>query len=338
MKIVQNVLFTLCVGRFGQIAFRNVLDPKIALLDWNSRLYVRTVGFLSKLYKTCFSCNGEDVLAKSHFSTFGSQKIALPDWISRQYVKTVGFLWKLYKTCFSGHVEDVPVKSHFQRFGANNRSSGLKLTPIRENSRLSMKIVQNVLFRPRGGRFGENAFSTSRRQNRSTGLKFTPIRENSRLSIKIVQNVLFTPNGIRFGENAFSKRAFHAMRRTFWPKCICQRFRSKNRSTGLKFTPIRENSRLSMKIVQNVLFSQWGEGFGQIAFFQRPNFFNVSAKNRSTGLNFTPIRENSRLSIKIVQNVLFTYVGDVSVKTHFQNVLFTLCGGRFGQNAHLSTF
>ena len=28
MKIVQNVLFTLCGGRFGQIAFVNVLDQK----------------------------------------------------------------------------------------------------------------------------------------------------------------------------------------------------------------------------------------------------------------------------------------------------------------------
>ena len=57
------------------------------------------------------------------------------------------------------------------------------------------------------------------------------------------------------------------MRRTFWANRIFQRFRSKNRSTGLKFTRIRENSRLSMKIVQNVLFRQCGGRFGQIAFF-----------------------------------------------------------------------
>ena len=172
IKIVQNVLFTLCVGRFGQIAFRNVLDPKIALLDWSLRQYVRTVGFLSKLYKTCFS----------------------------------------------GHVEDVSVKSHFQRFGANNRSSGLKLRPISENSRLSMK------------------------------------------------------------------RAFIAMRRTFWPNCICQRFRSKNRSTALKFTPIRENSRLSMKIVQNVLFRPRGGRFGENAF---------STSRRQQSLYRTEIHANT---------------------------------------------
>ena len=74
MKIVQNLLFTLCGGRFGQIAFFNVSEPKIALLDWILRQYVKTVGFLWKLYKTCFLRYAEDVLAKSHFLTFRSQK------------------------------------------------------------------------------------------------------------------------------------------------------------------------------------------------------------------------------------------------------------------------
>ena len=131
MKIVQNVLFRPSVGRCGQIAFFNVLDQKIGLPDWNSREYVKTVGFPWKLNKTCFSGNADDVLGKSHFSTFshwpeilskkGKQcafhenctkrafqamrrtcwpnrifqrfrsKITPPDWNSRQYVKTVGF-------------------------------------------------------------------------------------------------------------------------------------------------------------------------------------------------------------------------------------------------------
>ena len=158
MKIVQNVLFTLCGGRFGKIAFFYVLDPKVALPDWNSRQYVKTVGFLSKLYKTCFLGNAEEVLAKSHFSTFRSQK-------------------------------------------------SLYVTQIHANKWKQYAFYENC-----------------------------------------------------------TKRAFHAVRRTFWPNCICQRFRSKNRFTGLKFTPIRKNSRLSMKIVQNVLFRQWRGRFGQIAF------------------------------------------------------------------------
>ena len=116
MKILQNLLFTQCGGRFGQIAFFKVSDPKFALPDWNSRQYLKTVGFLWKLYKTCFSRNAEDVLVKSHFSTFRKPKFALPDWNSRQYVKTVGFLWKLSKTCFSRHADDVLAKSHFSTF------------------------------------------------------------------------------------------------------------------------------------------------------------------------------------------------------------------------------
>ena len=112
MKIVQNVLFRPSGGRFGQIAFFNVLDQKIALPDWNSRECVKTVGFPSKLYKTCFSGHAEDVLTKSHFSTFQIQKLL----------------------------------------------RGPKLTPIRENSRLCIKIVENVLFRPCGGRFDQIAF------------------------------------------------------------------------------------------------------------------------------------------------------------------------------------
>ena len=203
MKIVQNVLLRQCGGGFSQIAFFNVSEPKIALLDWNSRQYVKTVGFLWKLYKTCFSRYAENVLVKSHFSTFRSQKspnglkftpirensrlfmkivqnvllrqcggrfsqiaffkvsepkIALLNCNSRQYVKTVGFLWKLYKTCFTRYAENVLVKSHFSTFRSQKSPNGLKFTPIRENSRLSMKIVQNVLLRQCGGGFSQIAF------------------------------------------------------------------------------------------------------------------------------------------------------------------------------------
>ena len=203
MKIVQNVLLRQCGGGFSQIAFFKVSVPKIALPDWNSR----------------------------------------------QYVKTVGFLCKLYKTCFSGHVEDASVKSHFQSFGAKNRSTGLKFTPMRENSRLSMKIVKNVLFTLCGERFGQIAVFNV----------WKP---------KIAQRTEFHANTWKqypFYENC-TKRAFQATGSTFWPNRIFQRLGARNRSTGLKFTPIRENSKLSIKIVQNVLFTLCGGRFGQIAF------------------------------------------------------------------------
>ena len=203
MKIVQNVLFRQSGGHFGHISFFNVLDQKIALLDWNSR----------------------------------------------EYVETVGFVWKLYKTCFSGHAEDVLTKSHFSTFQTQKLLRGPKLTPIRENSRLSMKIVQNVLFRQCGGRFGQIAFFNVLDQ------KIALPDWNSREYVKTV--------GFRW---KLYKTCFSGIAEDVWPNRIFQRFRSKNRFTGLKFTPILENSRLCMKIVQNVLFRPCGGGFDQIAF------------------------------------------------------------------------
>ena len=70
MKTVPNVLLRPCGGRFDQIAFLNVSEPKIALRDRNLRQYVKTVSFVWKLYKTCFSGHAGNVLAKSHFSKF----------------------------------------------------------------------------------------------------------------------------------------------------------------------------------------------------------------------------------------------------------------------------
>ena len=56
------------------------------------------------------------------------------------------------------------------------------------------------------------------------------------------------------------------MRSTIWPNRIFELQRSKNRYTGLKFSSKRENSALSMKIVQNALFRSRAARFGQIAF------------------------------------------------------------------------
>ena len=144
------------------------------------------------------------------------------------------FPWKLYKTLVSGQAQHVLAKSNLWASKLSKSShwphilskmgkqcafhetctkrafhaicsTGLNFTPIGENSRLSIKIVQNVLFTPCGGRFGQIAFfDVLGKKSCFTGLKFTPIRENSRLSMKIVQNVLFTPCGGRFGQIAFS--------------------------------------------------------------------------------------------------------------------------------------
>ena len=248
MKIVQNVLFRQCGGHSDQIAFLNVSEPKIALPDWNSH----------------------------------------------QYVKTVGFLWTLYKTCFLGHAEDVLPKSHFSTFQIQELLRGPKLTPISENSRLSMKIVQNVLFRQCGGRFGQIAFfNVLDKKNRSTGLKFTQIRENSRLSMKIEQNVLFRQCGWRFDDsfwvwnvekcdlaktssalpgkhvlyNFHTKptvfkywREFQSGGVIFWSKTLKNAISSKRPQHCLKST-------FCTILIQRLLFSRIGVNFGPLSNF-----------------------------------------------------------------------
>ena len=52
----------------------------------------------------------------------------------------------------------------------------------------------------------------------------------------------------------------------FWPKWLLERQSSQNRHAGLKFSSKRENSALSMKIVQNALFRSCAARFDQIAF------------------------------------------------------------------------
>ena len=55
------------------------------------------------------------------------------------------------------------------------------------------------------------------------------------------------------------------MRSTFWPNRILERQSFQTRHAGLKFSPKRENSAPSMKIVQDALFRSCAARFGQIA-------------------------------------------------------------------------
>ena len=136
-----------------------------------------------------------------------------------------------------------------ERLSSVIRHTGLKLSPKRENSALSIKIIQNALFRSWAASFGQIAF----------------------LSVKVLKignlpQILFkTGKRSAFHENC-TKRSFQVMRSTFWPNRIFESQTSKNRYTCLKFSPKRQTSAHSMKIVQNALFRSWAARFGQIAF------------------------------------------------------------------------
>ena len=90
------------------------------------------------------------------------------------------------------------------------------------------------------------------------------------------------------------------MRSTFWPNLIFERQSFKNRHLGLKFSSKRENSALSMKIIQKRCLQVMRSTFWPNRIFERESF-----QNRHAGLEFSPKRENSAPFMQIVQNALF---------------------------------
>ena len=158
MKIVQNALFRSCAACFGQIAFLSVKVLKIVTRAWNSLQKGKTVRFPWKLYKTLVSGHAQHVFAKSHFRA--SKFLKSSNW--PEIVLKTGKLCAFHQNC-TKHSFQV-MRSTFwrnrflERQSCQNRYTCLKFSSKRENSALSMKIVQNVLFRSCAARFGQIAF------------------------------------------------------------------------------------------------------------------------------------------------------------------------------------
>ena len=102
------------------------------------------------------------------------------------------------------------------------------------------------------------------------------------------------------------------MHSTFWPNRILERQSSQKRHAGLKFSPKRENSAPSMKIVQDALFRSCAARLGQIWF--------LSAKV----LKIVKLASNSRQNWKTVRfpwklyKTLFSgHAQHVLAKSHF---------------------
>ena len=178
LKIVQNALFRSSAARFGQIAFLSVKVLKILTLAWNFRQNGKTVRFPWKLYKTLVSGHAQHVFAKSNFGAWKFSK----SWRRLEILaKTQFWAWKFSKSshwpeilfetgkqcafhenCTKGSFQ--VMRSTFwpnrilERQSAQNRHTGLKFSPKRENRALLIKIVQNALFRSCAARFGQIAF------------------------------------------------------------------------------------------------------------------------------------------------------------------------------------
>ena len=293
---------------------------KFSLKRENSALSMKFVQ--NVLFRSCAARFG-----KSHF--WGSKF-----WKSSHSPE---ILFKKWKQC--GFHENCTKPSFQIIFGGQtfeSRYTCLKFSSKRENSALSMKIVQNVLFRTCPARFGKIAF---------VSVTLAPI-----LSKKGKQ--------CAFHENC-TKPSFQVMRSTFWPNRILERQSCQNRQTGLKFSQNGKTVHFPWKLyktlfsdhAQHVLakshswaskwwkLSHWPQILSkkgkQCAFHENctkrsfqimrstfcPNhiFERQSSQNRQTGLKLSSKREKSALSMKIVQNALLRS-----------------CAPRFGQIAFVS--
>ena len=137
-----------------------------------------------------------------------------------------------------------------KRQSSQNRHRRLKFSSKRENSAVSMKIVQNAFFRSWESRFGQIAFVSVK------VLKIVTLAWNSR------QNGKTARFSWKLYKTVFSGHAQHVLSKSHFKKLQS----SQNRHTGLKFSPKRGKSALFTKIVQNALFRSCGARFGQIAF------------------------------------------------------------------------
>ena len=90
-----------------------------------------------------------------------------------------------------------------ERQSCQNRHTGLKFFPKRENSALFMKFIQNALFRSCAARFGKSHFWGSKFWKSSHSPEILLKKGNSALFMKIVQNAVFRSCAARFGQIAF---------------------------------------------------------------------------------------------------------------------------------------
>ena len=297
MKIVQNALFRSCAARFGQIALLSVKVVKIVTLASNSLQKGKTVRFPWKLYKTLFSGHAQHVLAKIAFVCVKVVKIVTLAPILSKRGKQCAFHKNCTKPSFQVMRSTFWPNRILERQTCQNRQTGLKFSSKRENSPLSLKIVQNALFRSCAARFGQIALVSVK------VVKIVTLASNSLQKGKTVcfpwklyktlfsghaQHVLAKSHSwaskwwklshwpqilskkgkqCAYHENC-TKRSFQVMRSTFCPNRNFQRQSSQNRHTDRKFSSKRENSTLSIKIVQNALFTSCGACFGQIAFLR----------------------------------------------------------------------
>ena len=118
----------------------------------------KTVRFSWKLYKTLFSGHAQHVLAKSHLWASKFSKSSHWSKILFKTRKPCAFLENCTKRSFQVMRSRFWPNRIVQCQSCQNRHTGLKFPPKRENGAIFIKIVQNPLFRSCGTGFDRIAF------------------------------------------------------------------------------------------------------------------------------------------------------------------------------------
>ena len=246
-----------CTTRSFQV-MRNTFCPNRILERQSSQHRHTGLEFPSKRKNSALSIKTlQNALLRSCAARFGPiafasvkvLKIVTLASNSFQYGKTVRSSWKLYKTHFSGHAQHVSAKSHFGASKFSKSSWPLILFKTGKQCAFHEKWYKTLFSGHAQHVMAKSHFGAS---------KFSKSWNSPKILFK-------TGKQCAFHENC-TKRSFQVMRRTFCPIRILERQSSQNRFTGLKFSSKRENSALSMKILQNAFFRSCAARFGQIAF------------------------------------------------------------------------
>ena len=266
MIIAQTALFRSCAARFALISFLSFKVRKIVTVAWNSLQKEKTVRFSWKLHKTLFSGHAQHVLAKSHLWASKLSKSSCWSQTLSKKREEGAFHENCTKASFQVMRSTFWQNRLFERQSCQSRHTGLKFSSKQENSAVSMKIVQNALFRSCGARFGQIAFvsvkvvkivtlaSNSLQKEKTVRFSWKLHKtlfsghaqhvldkshfwaSNFSKSLHLSQILFKTGKQCAFYGNC-TKRSFQVMRSTFWPNRIFEHQSSQIRHTGLKFWP-----------------------------------------------------------------------------------------------------
>ena len=159
-----------------------------------------------KLCKTLFLGHAQHVLGKSRFwpSKFSKSR----NWpqILFKTGKQCAFHESCTKRSFQVMRSTLWPNRNFERQSSQNRHTGLNFSSKRKNSALSMKTIQNALFRTCAARFGQIALLSVK------VFKIVKLASNSRQNEKTVRFPL------KLYKTLFSAYAQHVLAKSqFWP-------------------------------------------------------------------------------------------------------------------------